>query len=79
MGLAGDKYILSGAGVVVGRLFLLNRQCVPTNRTHFLSWLNHKVGFALRAFEGIEFDSFDFVRIQRGDHLPTHFAPFLLR
>ncbi len=53
-------------------------QFTPTNRTHFLSWLNHQVGFALGAFDSVEFDSFDFVRVERGDHLATHFAFFSL-
>ena len=38
-------------------------QFTPTNRTDFLSWPNHQVGFALGAFDGVEFDSFDFVRV----------------
>jgi len=28
-------------------------QRTPANRTHFLSWPNHQIGFALGAFEGI--------------------------
>ena len=38
-------------------------QRTPTNRTHFLSWSNHQVGFAFRAFDRVEFDSFGFVRV----------------
>jgi hypothetical protein len=38
-------------------------QRTSTNRTHFLSWLNHYVSFALGALEMMEFDSFDFVRV----------------
>jgi len=36
-------------------------QRTPTNRTHFLRWFNHQVGFALEAFDRVEIDSFDFV------------------
>jgi hypothetical protein len=39
-------------------------QLVSTNRTHFLSWPNHQVGFALGAFDRVEFDAFDFVRVE---------------
>jgi hypothetical protein len=35
-------------------------QRIPTNRAGFLSWPNHEVGFALRAFDLVEFHSFDF-------------------
>ena len=38
-------------------------QLTPTNRTHFLSWLNHQISLALGAFDSVEFDSFDFVRV----------------
>ena len=41
----------------------------PTNRAHFLSWLNHQIGFALRALDPEELDSFDFVRLQSVPHL----------
>jgi hypothetical protein len=27
----------------------------------FFSWLNHQISFALGAFDGMEFDSFDLV------------------
>ena len=37
-------------------------QRTPTNRTHFFSWPNHQVGFALGAFGGVEFYLFDFRR-----------------
>ena len=53
-------------------------QRTPTNRTHFLSWLDHEVSLALGAFDRMEFDSFDFVKVERGDHLATHFAFFSL-
>ena len=36
-------------------------QRTPTNRTHFLSWLDHEVSLALGAFDRMEFDSFDIV------------------
>jgi hypothetical protein len=45
-------------------------QRTPTNRTHFLSWPNHQVGFALGAFDRMEFDSFDFVRVKVGHLVP---------
>ena len=35
-------------------------QRTPTNRTHFFSWPNHQVGFALGAFDRVEFDAFNF-------------------
>jgi len=38
-------------------------QRTPTDRTDFLAWPNHQIGFALGAFDGVEFDSFDFVRV----------------
>ena len=39
-------------------------QLTPTNRTHFLSWPYHQVGFALGAFDRVEFDSIDFIRVE---------------
>jgi len=50
-------------------------QCVPTNRTHFLSWLNHQIGLALGAFDRVEFDSFDTLAFWDA----THFALLPLR
>ena len=38
-------------------------QLTPTNRAHLLSWPYHQIGFALGAFDSLEFDSFDFVRV----------------
>ena len=38
-------------------------QRTPTNRTHFLAWPYHQVGFALGAFDRMECDSFYFVRV----------------
>ena len=40
-------------------------QRTPTNRAHFLSRLYHQVGFALWAFDSVEFDSFDFFRVHK--------------
>ena len=45
-------------------------QRTPTNRTHFLSGLYHQVGFALGAFDRVEFDSFDFIRVEASHHVP---------
>ena len=39
-------------------------QYTSTNRTHFLSGLYHQVGFALGAFDRVEFDSIDFIRVE---------------
>ncbi len=39
-------------------------QLTPTNRTHFLAWPNHQIGLALGAFDSVEFDSFDIVRVE---------------
>ena len=36
-------------------------QRTPTNRTHFIAWLNHRGELALGAFNRLDFDSFDFV------------------
>jgi hypothetical protein len=33
------------------------------------SWLNHQVGFALGAFDRVEFDSLDFIRVKGCSHL----------
>ena len=38
-------------------------QLTSTNRTHFLAWPNHQIGFALVAFDGVESYSFDFVGV----------------
>ena len=43
--------------VVIQRLRFLKR--TPRNRTYFLSWPNHQIGFALRASDWVEFDSFN--------------------
>ena len=40
-------------------------QLAPINRTLFLSWLYHQIGHALGAFDSVEFDSFDFVRVHK--------------
>jgi hypothetical protein len=48
-------------------------QRTPTNRTHFLSWSYHQIGFALGAFDRVEFDSFDFVRVE-ASHLTFPYA-----
>jgi hypothetical protein len=38
-------------------------QLTPTNRTHFLSWLDQWGELALRAFDRVDFYSFDCVRV----------------
>ena len=43
-------------------------QLTPTDRTHFIVWLDHQVGFALGAFDAVEFDSLDVVRFQGAIH-----------
>ena len=40
-------------------------QRTPTHWTHILSWLNHHIGFALGAFDSVEFDSFDLVGVHK--------------
>ena len=44
-------------------------QRTPTNRTHFLSWHDHQIDFALGAFDGMEFDSFDTLGFWDAIHL----------
>jgi len=39
-------------------------QCVLTLRALFLRWLDLYGELALRAFDNVDFDSFDFVRIE---------------
>ena len=39
------------------------RQSSPTNRTQSVVWLYHYGELALGAFDGMDFDSFDFVGI----------------
>jgi len=50
-------------------LTIIDRFKTPfTNRTNFLSRPNHQAGFARRALYRMEFDSFDFVRVQMATH-----------
>jgi hypothetical protein len=61
------------AGKLYGLLFgqrrflksLLCWQSTPTNRTNFLSQINHYGEFALGAFDRVEFDSSDFVSVHK--------------
>ena len=39
---------------------LITLAVTATHKTHFLSWFCHRVGFALGAFDRVEFDSFNF-------------------
>jgi len=46
-------------------------QFTPTNRTHFIRWLNHCGELAPGAFDGMDFYSFDFVRVKTS-HWTSH-------
>jgi hypothetical protein len=51
-------------------LWLIQR--TPTNRADFIIWLNHHGELALGALDRLDFDSFDFFRVEAG-HLISQF------
>jgi hypothetical protein len=44
-------------------------QRTPIQRTHSIRWLYYYGELAIRAFDGVDFYSFDFVRVYRDDQL----------
>lgn len=44
-------------------------QLAPTNRTHFITWLNQYGELAPGAFDRMDFDFFDFVRVEASHYV----------